>query len=181
MSDRYATAISAPPAPPTTDRLFVEVYQRLKAMASRQRRRAGGATLGTTAIVHELYVKLCDENGPAFAEPLQFFGYAARAMRTILIDSARRRLCRQRIGLESGTAAAQAAERAADADAQQALEIDAALRRLERDDRRAAELVELHYFAGLSLPEVAGVLGVTTRTLNRDWRFARAYLYGALR
>ena len=181
MSDREATGAAAPPAPPSTDRLFVDVYQRLKAMASRQRLRAGGATLGTTALVHELYVKLCDEDGPTFAEPVQFFSYAARAMRTILIDSARRRLCRQRIGLDGGTGAEQAAERAADADAEQALEIDAALSKLERDDARAARLVELHYFAGLSLPEIADVLGVTTRTLNRDWRFARAYLYGSLR
>jgi RNA polymerase sigma factor (TIGR02999 family) len=181
VSDREATSVSAPAAAPATDRLFVEVYQRLKAMASRQRRRAGGATLGTTAIVHELYVKICDEDGPTFAEPLQFFSYAARAMRTILIDSARRRLCRQRIGLDSGADAELAAERAADIDAEKALEIDAALRRLERDDVRAARLVELHYFAGLSLPEVAEVLGVTTRTLNRDWRFARAFLDGSLR
>jgi RNA polymerase sigma factor (TIGR02999 family) len=178
--DREATGPSAPPAPPTTDRLFVEVYQRLKAMASRQRRRTSGATLGTTAIVHELYVKICGEDAPVFAEPLQFFTYAARAMRTILIDSARRRLCRRRIGLESGIDAESAADRAADVDAERALEIDAALRRLERDDARAARLVELHYFAGLSLPEVAEVLGVTTRTLNRDWRFARAFLSGSL-
>ncbi len=181
MSDRDTTGVSAPSAPPTTDRLFVEVYQRLKAMASRQRRRTGSATLGTTAIVHELYLKLNDADGIVFAEPVQFFGYAARAMRTILIDSARRRLCRQRIGLDSGADAKSQAEHAADVDAERALEIDAALRRLERDDARAAQLVELHYFAGLSLPEVAEVLGVTTRTLNRNWRFARAFLYGSLR
>lgn len=177
MSEPALASASAQP----TDRLFVDVYQRLKAMASRQRARAGGATLNTTAIVHELYVKICDEDGPAFAEPLQFFSYAARAMRTILIDSARRRLCRQRIGLDGGTDAEQAVSRAADASAEQAIEIDAALHKLERDDPRAARLVELHYFAGLSLPQIAEVLGVTTRTLNRDWRFARAFLYGSLR
>ena len=173
-------AFAAAPAQPT-DRLFADVYQRLKAMASRQRARAGGATLNTTALVHELYVKISDEEGPQFADPLQFFSYAARAMRTILIDSARRRLCRQRIGLDGGTDAEQAASRAADASAEQAIEMDTALRKLERDDPRAARLVELHYFAGLSLPQIADVLGVTTRTLNRDWRFARAFLYGSLR
>jgi RNA polymerase sigma factor (sigma-70 family) len=90
-------------------------------------------------------------------------------------------LCRQRIGLDGGTDAEQAASRAADASAEQAIEMDTALRKLERDDPRAARLVELHYFAGLSLPQIADVLGVTTRTLNRDWRFARAFLYGSLR
>lgn len=172
VNDRSTTA---------TDRLFADVYQRLKAMASRQRARAGAATLNTTAIVHEVYVRLCDENGPAFAEPVQFFSYAARAMRTILIDSARRRLCRQRIGLDGGTDAQRAAYRAADTSAEHALDIDVALCKLEHDDPRAARLVELHYFAGLSLPQIAEVLGVTTRTLNRDWRFARAFLYGSLR
>jgi RNA polymerase sigma factor (TIGR02999 family) len=164
-----------------TDLLFVDVYQRLKAMARRQRARGAGATLDTTAIVHELYVKIRETEGPAFDGRLQFFSYAARAMRTILIDSARRRQCRKRIGLDSATDAEQAAARAADASADKTLEIDAALRKLERSDARAALLVELHYFAGLSLPQVAAALGVTTRTLNRDWRFARAFLYGSLR
>jgi RNA polymerase sigma factor (sigma-70 family) len=85
------------------------------------------------------------------------------------------------MGLDGGTDAEQAASRAADASAEQAIEIDSALHKLERDDPRAARLVELHYFAGLSLPQIAEVLGVTTRTLNRDWRFARAFLYGSLR
>jgi len=177
VSDPALASAAAQP----TDRLFADVYQRLKAMASRQRARSGEATLNTTAIVHEVYLRLCDENGPAFAEPLQFFSYAARAMRTILVDSARRRLCRQRIGLDGGTDIEQASAKAADASAERAIEIDGALNRLETDDPRAARLVELHYFAGLSLPEIASVLGVTTRTLNRDWRFARAFLYGSLR
>jgi len=104
----------------------------------------------------------------------------ARAMRSILVDAARRRLCRQRIGLDGGTDIERAAASAADASAEHALEIDAAMQRLQRDDPRAARLVELHYFAGLSLPQIADILGVTSRTLNRDWRFARAFLYGEL-
>lgn len=164
----------------STDRLFADVYARLKAMASRQRARAHGSTLNTTAIVHEAYLRICDDNGPGFVEPPQFFAYAARAMRAILVDSARRRLCRQRIGLDGGTGAEAAAANAADASAERSIEIDEALQRLERSDPRAARLVELHYFAGLSLPQIAELIGVTPRTLNRDWRFARAFLSGSL-
>jgi|SRR5687768_3898895 RNA polymerase sigma factor (TIGR02999 family) len=164
----------------STDRLFADVYARLKAMASRHRARAHGSTLNTTAIVHEVYLRICDDNAPGFVEPPQFFAYAARAMRAILVDSARRRLCRQRIGLDGGTGADAAAATAADASAELSIEIDAALQRLERSDPRAARLVELHYFAGLSLPQIAELVGVTPRTLNRDWRFARAFLSGSL-
>lgn len=166
--------------PQSTDAMFDEVYQRLKAMASRQRARSGDATLNTTAIVHEAYLRISEEGALTFADPAQFFGYAARAMRSILVDAARRRLCRQRIGLDGGTDIERAAASAADASAEHALEIDAAMQRLQRDDPRAARLVELHYFAGLSLPQIADILGVTSRTLNRDWRFARAFLYGEL-
>jgi len=179
LSEQVIASAGTAPAQPA-DRMFAEVYQRLKAMASRQRARAGGATLNTTAIVHEAYVRICEEGSLSFTDPLQFFGYAARAMRSILVDAARRRLCRQRIGLDDGTDADRAAGNITVANAEQALEIDAALQRLERDDPRAAKLVELHYFAGISLPQIADMLGVTTRTLNRDWRFARALLSGAL-
>jgi RNA polymerase sigma factor (TIGR02999 family) len=165
---------------PSSDQLFAEVYQRLKAMASRQRARAGGATLNTTAIVHETYLRVCEDDTLKFADALQFFGYAARAMRSIMVDAARRRLCRDRIGLVGDVDPERVAAVAADGNAADAIEIDAALQRLERDDPRAARLVELHYFAGLSLPRIAEILGVTTRTLNRDWRFARAYLSGVL-
>jgi len=166
--------------PQSTDAMFDEVYQRLKGMASRHRARSGDATLNTTAIVHEAYLRISEEGALTFADPAQFFGYAARAMRSILVDAARRRLCRQRIGLDGGTDIERAAASAADASAEHALEIDAAMQRLQRDDPRAARLVELHYFAGLSLPQIADILGVTSRTLNRDWRFARAFLYGEL-
>lgn len=173
-------AADAHDAGKSSEQLFAEVYQRLKAMASRQRARAGGATLNTTAIVHEAYLRICEDDRLHFEDPLQFFGYAARAMRSIMVDASRRRLCRDRIGLVGEVDPERIAAVAADGDAVDALAIDAALQRLERDDPRAARLVELHYFAGLSLPRIAGILGVTTRTLNRDWRFARAYLSGML-
>jgi len=163
-----------------TDALFAGVYARLKSMASRQRARAGGATLNTTALVHELYLKLSSSRELAFETPAQFFDYAAQAMRHILVDRARERLSLKRGGgveEERGDAALDVA----DGTAEHTLQLDEALRRLEREDARAARLVALHYFAGLSFPQIAALTGVATRTLNRDWRFARAFLYGLLR
>jgi RNA polymerase sigma factor (TIGR02999 family) len=160
--------------------LFAEVYDRLKAMASRELSRADGATLNTTALVHELYVRICSGRELTFNEPAQFFVYAAQAMRHILVDRARQRL---RIKRGSGIAARELDpnDAIADATAERALELDEALTKLERDDPRAAELVTLHYFAGLPLARIAEILGVTERTLGRDWRFARAFLHGILK
>ncbi len=162
-----------------TDVLFTAVYERLKALASTQRARAGGATLNTTALVHELYLKLSASNELNFASPAQFFDYAAQAMRHILVDRARERMCLKRGG-EVVMENEDAAMLVADGTAGRTLELDDALRRLEREDMRAARLVALHYFAGLSFPEIAALSGVATRTLNRDWRFARAFLYDML-
>jgi RNA polymerase sigma factor (TIGR02999 family) len=172
---------SAPSQPPEqpADALFAGVYERLKAMASRQRVNAGSATLNTTALVHELYMKLSASGELVFAEPAQFFDYAAQAMRHILIDRARARMSLKRGG-DIHMEGEDAATHVADGTPERLLELDDALRRLEREDQRAARLVALHYFAGLSLPEIAPMIGVTTRTLNHDWRFARAFLYKLL-
>jgi RNA polymerase sigma factor (TIGR02999 family) len=176
MTDSVSTRSEAQPA----DALFNEVYARLKAMASRQRARVSGATLETTALVHELYLKLSRGGELAFESTAQFFDYAARAMRHILVDRARERMSLKRGGDDRLTDDTDAVLRAADGTAERTLELDDALRRLERADARAARLVALHYFAGLSLPEVGALMGLTTRTLNRDWRFARAFLYDVL-
>jgi RNA polymerase sigma factor (TIGR02999 family) len=164
-----------------TDALFAAVYDRLKAMASRQRARVSAGTLNTTALVHELYLKLNSTRELVFETPTQFFDYAAQAMRHILVDRARERMSLKRGGEDRVTDIDGSARQVAGDTAERTLELDAALRRLECEDARAARLVALHYFAGLSLPEIAGLTGVATRTLNRDWRFARAFLYGLLR
>jgi RNA polymerase sigma factor (TIGR02999 family) len=178
---------SAPTAPTSpaavelaADVLFVEVYDRLKSMASRELARNDSATLNTTALVHELYMKVCSGHELTFADPAQFFGYAAQAMRHILVDRARLRL---RIKRGGGAVPTELTENdaIADATAGHALDLDEALKKLERDDPRAAQLVTLHYFAGLPLPRIAELLGVTERTLSRDWRFARAFLHDILR
>jgi len=167
--------------PQSTDAMFDEVYQRLKGMASRHRARSGDATLNTTAIVHEAYLRISEEGALTFADPAQFFGYAARAMRSILVDAARRRLCRQRIGLDGGTDIERAAASAADASAEHALEIDAAMQRLQRDDPRAARLVELHYFGGLTYQELSETLKVSEATVDREIRLAKAWMLKEIR
>jgi len=177
---RPSDPTSAAAPPDAADALFVEVYERLKSMASRELAKSDGTTLNTTALVHELYMKITTGRELTFTEPAQFFGYAAQAMRHILVDRARQRL---RIKRGSGVVPVDIVSNdvAADTTAEHALELDEALKKLERDDPRAAQLVALHYFAGLPLPRIAEILGVTERTLSRDWRFARAFLHDLLR
>lgn len=157
------------------DALFTAVYERLKGMASNQIARSSGATLNTTGLVHELYVKVSAARELEFSDPAQFFSYASQAMRHILVDHARQRL-REKRG--AGVVKVNIDDvDIADLTASQVLGLDEALRRLESSDSRAGQLVTLHYFAGLPLSKISELLGVTERTLNRDWRFARAYLH----
>ena len=160
------------------DALFAAVYERLKGMASNQLARGGHLTLNTTGLVHELYVKVSAARDLEFSDPAQFFSYASQAMRHILVDHARLRM-REKHG--AGVAKVNIDDvDIADLTATQVLGLDEALQRLERADPRAGKLVALHYFAGLPLSKISELLGVTERTLNRDWRFARAYLHEML-
>src|SRR5690348_1735285 len=174
---RLMVDCSETPAGSSTDALFIEVYERLKAMASRRladQRRNG--TLDTTELVHELYLRMGSRPALRFREPAQFFAYAARAMRHLLINRARDRL-RLRAGGQWNrvTLDERNAQLAIDT-AEQALALDAALDALEQADERAARVVELRYFAGLSLEQAAATLGLARRTIDRDWRFARAFI-----
>ena len=161
---------TTPAAPQGTDALFDAVYARLKAMASRELGQRSQATLDTTALVHELYLRLGKQPGLAFEHPAQFFSYAAQAMRHLLADRARDRL-RQRAG---------GSQQFALASAEQALALDAALDRLQEADARAASVLQLHYFAGLTIEQIAATLDVARSTVDRDWRFARAFLKNEL-
>ena len=161
------------------DALFAQVYERLKAMASRKLP-AHGATLQTTALVHELYLRMQTRRELGFEAPAQFFAYAARAMRHLLRDRARDRL-RLRAGGEWERQPLDAADPGlAVDDAGEALALDDALDALERVNARAAQVVELRYFAGLSSEQVADALGLNRRTVHRDWEFARAFLHARL-
>lgn len=167
--------------PVSADALFDAVYTRLKAMAGRQLGGHERGTLDTTAVVHELYLRVAADRELAFSHPAQFFAYAARAMRHLLCDHARDRL-RQRAGGDwqrvtlTGTD-----QQLAINSAEQALALDQALLQLEHEHARCARVVELRYFAGLGLEQVATTLQLTRRTIDRDWRYARAFLHDRLR
>jgi RNA polymerase sigma factor (TIGR02999 family) len=177
------------PTPPTAranaaqqsaDAMFDAVYVRLKAMAGRQLAQgASAASLDTTALVHDLYLRVSANRELAFDHPAQFFAYAARSMRHLLRDRARDRL-RQCAGGGWARVTLTGNEALVISSAEQAVALDEALEHLAKSDARAAQVVELRYFAGLSLEQVAEMLGLTRRTIDRDWRFARAFLHDQL-
>jgi RNA polymerase sigma factor (TIGR02999 family) len=162
------------------DALFDTVYARLKEMAHWQLARQERNTLDTTALVHELYLRVDAQDGIRFEHRGQFLAYASRAMRNLLINHARDRL-RQRAGGDwmRVTLTGENIQLAIDS-AEQALSLDSALLELEKASERAARVVEMRYFGGLTLEETAAALGVTRRTADRDWRFARAFLNNLL-
>jgi RNA polymerase sigma factor (TIGR02999 family) len=158
------------------DELFGEVYHRLKAMAGRQLARPqSGATLDTTALVHDVYLRM-NTHELTFARRAQFFAYAARAMRHLITDHAR-----QRMSMRAGgdwmrvTLSAEDEELVIDS-ASHAIALDDALGKLEKIDARATKVVELRYFGGLTIEQVAETLDIGPRTVDRDWRFACAFL-----
>lgn len=171
------TAVDASLASDPSDALFSEVYQRLKAMASRQLAAHERGTLDTTAVVHELYLRMGGRKKLDFREQCQFFAYAARAMRHLLADRARARL-RRRAGAGWASVTLDADEETLSiASAEQTLLLEGALADLARADARAAQIVELRYFAGLPLEQVADALGLSRASVVRDWRFARSFLH----
>ena len=161
----------------SSDAYFAEVYDRLKAMASRHRARGGSPpTLCTTEIVHELYLRMEHSGRDSFGHGIQFFAYAARAMRSIMVDFARQRQRFKKGGGQARLSLTDPAVGVVQVDAMLALALDEGLRKLEAEDPRAASVVELHFFAGLDLARVGELLGIARRTVDRDWRFARAFL-----
>ena len=164
----------------SADALFAAVYDRLKAMAGRQLARVGPVSLNTTALVHELYMRIGTHADLRFSEPVQFFAYAARAMRHLLADRARDHL-RLRAGGDWQRVTLTGSDEDLSIDsAEEVLAFDTALRELERNDARAARVIELRYFSGLTPEQIAQALGLTRRTIDRDWRFARVFLHDQL-
>lgn len=162
--------------PVSIDESFNQVYAELRQLARRELRRGSGNTLHTTELVHEAYVKMSRNEDLAFGSDGKFFRYAAMAMRHILVDRAMRR-ARVKFGGDSVHVELDDADHlGASSSISLALHLDAALRELEKVDARAAQVVELHYFAGLPLSRVADILALNRRTIDRDWAFARAFL-----
>lgn len=162
------------------DALFAEVYDRLKAVAGNRLAAHPGASLQTTALVHEVYLRMRGASELTFGHPSQFFTYAARAMRHLLSDRARDRLRVRAGGSWLRITLTGVDQQLAIESADQAMALETALEKLEIEDGRAAQVVELLYFGGLTLEQTAEVLGLTRRTIDRDWRFARAFLKSEL-
>jgi RNA polymerase sigma factor (TIGR02999 family) len=166
-------------------RLMALVYDKLRDMARRLLRyRRPGQTITTTALVHEAYLKLVDQNGATWQDRAHFFSVAALAMRHILVDSARRRVAKKRGGEDVRITLDEfrlgGEEPDAEARAVEILAVDRALTSLAAVDERLSQLVELRFFAGLTEEETAQVMGTSERTVRRDWRKARAFLFQAL-
>ena len=155
--------------------LFERVYQELRRIARGQRRAAGSpATLDTTALVHEVYLKLHDAPDAKSIGRAHFLSLAARAMRQILVDHAR---ARGRLKRGGDVAITGLDERVgAPSDIVDLVALDAALSRLADLDARSAQLVEWRIFGGLEFDEIAQLQGLAERTVFRDWRRARAFL-----
>ena len=160
----------------TTDTLFSEVYARLKAMAARHAAAAHGISIDPTVLVHELYLRMSARRTLTFSHPTQFFCYAAHAMRHLLLD-----LAQSQRSLRAGGQWLQITLTARNdsfvlESADQVIALDAALNRLAHNDMRAARIIELRYFAGLTSAQAAAALGISKRTADRDWIFALAFL-----
>jgi RNA polymerase sigma factor (TIGR02999 family) len=156
-------------------RLLSAVYEELRAMARhRLRNERAGHTLQATALVHEAYLKLIGPGSLPWQHRAHFFGACANAMRQILVEHARARNTRKRGG---GAHSETLADRPADeGDLSLVLAVDESLDKLRAEDPRAAEVVELRFFAGLEMKEIADALQTSERTVHRDWSFARARL-----
>jgi RNA polymerase sigma factor (TIGR02999 family) len=162
--------------------LFVRVYDELKVLARKQLAGSSDATLNTTGLVHEAYLKLVQPDGRTLRGRVHFFALAAKAMRQIVIDHARARVADKRGGPNLQMLELDDAADVADAELgpHELLRLDRALTELGADDARLADLVELRFFAGLEIGDIAVLHDVSERTLNRDWRRAKALLHAAL-
>lgn len=154
-----------------------DLYLALKQMAHRQlRREAEGHTLGTTALVHEAWLRLSDSHGLPTSDSTRFFAMAAVTMRRVLVDHARRVKADKRGGGAVAVPLDEAEVMFNDEQAEELVSLDEALERLAQADARAARVVELRFFGGLSEAETADVLSVSPKTVQRDWNAARAWL-----
>jgi RNA polymerase sigma-70 factor, ECF subfamily len=158
-------------------RLIPLVYAELRRVAARYMRgEQPGHTLQATALVHEVYLRLAGQKEISWQNRAHFYGVAANIMRRILVDHARAKLAKKRGGTNQKVSFDEAVLVQPEPP-QQFLALDEALERLAQRDPRQSRIVELRYFGGLSEEEAAEVLGISVRTVKRDWAVARAWLY----
>jgi len=176
----HATAILAQLADgdaAAAERLMPLVYEELRALAGGYfRQQRADHTLQPTALAHEAFVKLIDQTSARFNDRAHFFAVAATAMRQILTDHARRARAEKRGGERRQVNIEDVNAEAANRSQIDLLALDDALAKLERQDPRQHRVVELRFFGGLSMEEIAGVIGVSKATVELDWRAARAWL-----
>ena len=158
------------------ERLYDLVYQDLRRIARHHLRGRATGTLGTTAMVNEAYLRLAGAEGGSWNDRVHFLSVASRAMRQILVDQARRKLAAKRGGGQVHLALDEE-RHGAETRVLEVLALDQALDRLQSLDDRLARVVELRFFGGLSVEETAAALGITDRTVKRDWRKARSLLH----
>lgn len=161
--------------PRQADQLFALVYEELRRIARKRRRQAGSpATLDTTALINETYLKLASARESVGYSRAHFLSLAARAMRQVLVDHVRTRSRLKRGGNWATTTFGQGIE--GGADVFDLVALDAVLSELAELDPRAGSVVELRVFGGLEIAEIARLQGIGERTVSRDWRRARAFL-----
>jgi len=160
----------------TAQDLLPLVYDELRMLArSRLRKTPPGQTFGATALVHEAYLRIVGRQDPGWDGRGHFFGAAARAMRDILVEHVRRKMTLKRGG-DRRRVPVEQAEPTFEPPSDDILAIDEAVKRLERDDPRKGRIVYLRYFTGRTTAETATALGVSVGTIEREWRYIRAWL-----
>ena len=158
------------------DELIPLVYDELRKLAaSYLRRRSGSNTLQATALVHEAYVRLADQSSISMEHRAQFFGLAAKVMRDILVDHARKRLSAKRGGRQLHLSLT-AAERFGSKPDVELIALDDALKQLAATNPQHSRIIELRFFGGLTIEETARVMSLSDATTERYWSFARAWL-----
>jgi len=169
------------PAADWLSKVYPELRRKAQAFLNNER---SGHTLNATALVHEAYIKLAGgEQRPEFEKTGHFYVAAAEAMRRLLVDHARARLAQKRGGegkRQGGTVLENVAALSDAQPPEEILALDDALSRLGEQDTQAAQVVRLRFFAGLDIEQTAKVMGISPRTVKRQWQFARAWLYREL-
>ena len=176
-----STLPSAGGAQPDAEALFGALYSELHRLAKRQLARGGGSSpgLGATTLLHEAYLDIAARHGAVFPDEARFMGYAARVMRGLIIDYARRRQAQKRGGqFEITSIRTDVAEAIANGPDLEPL--SDALDELATIDARLARIVDLKFFCGFSFAEIAAMSDLSERTVQRDWEKARIYLHHVL-